>query len=89
MTQQGRLLPGAAVILIGHLSTHTGPATQRTEGCQASRAWRSAPPLTHQLQSTEGSIDHLQILGINSVLSQKASVVAEEPWDLSRSPLRL
>lgn len=60
MTQQGRFLPGTAVILIGHLSTHTGPATQRTEGCQASRAWRSAPPLTHQLQSTEGSIDHLE-----------------------------
>lgn len=34
MTQQGRFLPGAAVILIGHLRTHNGPATQRTEGCQ-------------------------------------------------------
>lgn len=34
MTQQGRLLPGAAVILIGHLSSHTGPATQRTKGYQ-------------------------------------------------------
>lgn len=51
MTQQGRFLPGAAVILIGHLRTHTGPATQRTKKCQLH-------PLTRQLQSTQGPSDH-------------------------------
>lgn len=61
VTQQGRFLPGAAVILIGHLSTHTGPATQRTEGYQASRTRTSTPPLTHPLQSTESPNDHLQM----------------------------
>lgn len=34
MTQQGCFLPGAAVVLIGHLSTHTVPAMQRTKGYQ-------------------------------------------------------
>ncbi|KAF5917471.1 hypothetical protein HPG69_017363 [Diceros bicornis minor] len=62
VTQQRRFLPGAAVILIGHLSTHKGPATQRTKGCQGEQGRRSAPAPTphHQLQSTEGLSDHLQ-----------------------------
>ena len=44
VTQQGCFLPGAAVILIGHLSTHTGPATQRTERCQGQQGVEVDPP---------------------------------------------
>lgn len=51
VTQQRCFLPGAAVILIGHLSTHTGPATQRTKESAPSR-----PPTT-----TKGPGDHLQM----------------------------
>lgn len=57
VTQQGRFLPGAAVILIGHLRTHTDLPHRGPKGVRpAGWAWRSAPPLapTHQLQSTEG-----------------------------------
>lgn len=52
VTQQGCFLPGAAVILIGHLSTHTGPATQRTERCQGQQGVEvnPAPPGSQQLR---------------------------------------
>lgn len=84
MTQQGRFLPGAAVILIGHLSTHTGPATQRTKGCQGQQGMEvsSTHPPTNNNPGAPGTT--CRCAEINPVLSWRASMVPQkEPWDLS------
>lgn len=52
VTQQGRFLPRAAVILIGHLGIHTGPAAEKTEGCQGQQGMEVS-------STTTAAIPHL------------------------------
>lgn len=89
VTQQGCFLPGAAVILIGHLSTHTGPATQRTEGCQGQQGTEvsSTPRTAPQLQSTRAPVTTCTCGETNPVPSWTASLVPQEPSALSCSSL--